>query len=97
MNSEDTGNMEKDRKVKLCKAFKLSKDDTEFTVFHYRHCTVLSPMYKSKNFKGIDAVCAECGATIPLYSIICFNTPKTYDYRKYWCKQCWDKKYLDVD
>jgi len=84
-------------KRKMAKNFKLSKSDSEFLLFHYNHCSILTESFKAKNggSKGSSILCCECHREIPVCDLVCYNRD-TFRNKHIFCKSCWGKKYLDV-
>ena len=82
---------------KMAKSFKLNKADSEFLLFHYKHCSILSESFKAKNSKpkGSPILCCECNQEIPVCDLVCYNRD-TFRNKHIFCKSCWGKKYLDT-
>ena len=58
---EDEFSLEQQQKIKLCRSFRLSKEDAEFVVWNFKHCTINSNQFRSKNSKkGSPMFCCEC-------------------------------------
>ena len=92
-------NNEQLKKLRLAKAFKLSKDDSDFLMYNYNHCAILTSHFRKNNSpKKKPIVCSQCGSKISLLSIICYNYTSSHNKdRKLYCRSCWSKKYIDVD
>jgi len=89
--------LEQQQKVKLCRSFRLNKEDAEFVVWNFKHCTINSNQFKSKNSKkGSPMFCCECNQEIKLLDIVCY-TNRPHRNKLIYCKTCWGKKYLDTD